>query len=89
MKIDNKRNPEQLYVIKKEGVNSEDIFVTGSHLVFNEKSGNYIQVSKYHKATPINSQPEWFSCLITSSHRIKIGNEIFWDWEDHFVKVNN
>ena len=87
MKIDNKRNPECLYVIKNEGVNGEDIFVTGSHLVFDRDMNKFVKVENYRKAKIINHAPEWFSCLITSHHRIKIGNELFWDWEDHFVKV--
>jgi hypothetical protein len=86
MKIDNKRDPAPMYVIKKAGVDGDDIFVTGSHLVFNEKTNNFITVDNYSKASLTNSQPEWFSCLITSKHQIEIGNEIFWDWEDHFVK---
>jgi hypothetical protein len=86
MKIDNKREPVPLYVIKNAGLDDEDIFVTGSHLVFDEKTHNFIKVENYSKASPINSQPEWFSCLITSNHKIQIGIEIFWDWEDHFVK---
>jgi hypothetical protein len=86
MKIDNKRDPVPLYVIKNNGVDSQDIFVTGSHLVFDETSNNFIKVENYSKASQTNSQSEWFSCLITSNHKIQIGNEIFWDWEDHFVK---
>ena len=87
MKIDNKRDPVPLYLIKKAGVDSDDIFVTGSHLVFDEKTNQFIKVENYSKAVPTNNQIEWFSCLITSNHKIKIGNEIFWDWEDHFVKI--
>jgi hypothetical protein len=87
MKIDNKREPIPLYVIKKSGIENEDIFVTGSHLVFDRSQNKFITVDKYPKATLTNLHSEWFSCLITSNHKIKIGNEIFWDWEDHFVKV--
>jgi hypothetical protein len=86
IKIDNKRDPVPLYVIKNAGVDGEDIFVTGSHLVFNEKTYNFTTVENYSKASLTNYRPEWFSCLITSKHQIQIGNEIFWDWEDHFVK---
>jgi hypothetical protein len=86
MKIDNKREPVPLYVIKNAGVEGQDIFVTGSHLVFDKTSNNFIKVENYSKASQTNSQSEWFSCLITSNHKIQIGNEIFWDWEDHFVK---
>ncbi len=30
-----------------------------------------------------------FSCLITNTHKIPIGKELFWDWEDHFVKFKS
>jgi hypothetical protein len=86
MKIDNKLNPISLYVIKSAGVDNEDIYVTGSHLVFNNKTNTFIKVENYTKAVKTNEQTEWFSCLITSDNRIQIGSEKFWDWEDHFVK---
>ena len=87
MKIDNKRETVPLYIIKEAGVESQDIYVTGTHLILDNKSGKFIKVENYSKAMLTNLQPEWFSCLITSNHRIKIGKEIFWDWEDHFVKM--
>jgi hypothetical protein len=86
MKIDNKRENIPLYVIKQAGVNGEDIYVTGSHLVFDAQSKKFIKVENYNKAILSNFKTDWFSCLITTNHKIAIGNEIFWDWEDHFVK---
>ena len=86
LKIDNKRESVPLYVIKEVGVNNEDIYVTGSHLVFDKSQNKFITVDKYSKATISEVKTEWFSCLITSNHKIKIGTELFWDWEDHFVK---
>jgi len=88
MKIDNKREKTPLYVIKNAGVNGEDIFVTGSHLVFDETNDKFINVEYYSKSELSNFKTEWFSCLITNTHRIPIGREVFWDWEDHFVKTN-
>ena len=85
MKIDNTNNKEDLYCIKN-GVNHENIYVTGSHLVFDGSTQRYIKVSDYSKAVKSNIQTDWFSCLITSDHKIKIGSELFWDWEDHFIK---
>jgi hypothetical protein len=87
MKIDNKNNKEDLYCIKEKGVNGENINVTGSHLVFDDSKNKFIKVSEYHKAVKSKVKTEWFSCLITSDHKIKIGSEIFWDWEDHFIKT--
>jgi hypothetical protein len=88
MKIDNKREPVDLYIIPNAGVNGSNIFVTGSHLVFERKSSRFIKVEDYDNAKLSNVKIDWFTCLITSHHRIKIGNELFWDWEDHFFKLN-
>jgi hypothetical protein len=86
MKIDNKREPVPFYVIKGGGVEGNDIYITGSHLVFDKKQNKFIKVQDYSNAIKCDFQTEWFSCLITSNHKIPIGNEVFWDWEDHFVK---
>jgi len=87
MKIDNKRETVPLYVIKNLGVNNQDIYVTGSHLVFDESKNKFIQVKDYYKSELSDVKTDWFSCLITSEHKIQIGKETFWDWEDHFVKI--
>jgi hypothetical protein len=86
MKIDNKREPEPLYVIKKGGMNEDDIYVTGSHLVYDKSKYKFIKIKKYFKAELTDKKVDWFSCLITNTHKIPIGNEVFWDWEDHFFK---
>jgi len=88
MKIDNKQNPVPLYIIKSRGVENEDIYVTGSHLVFDKEMNEFIKVDNYTKANKCNINTEWFSCLITNDNTIQIGSEKFWDWEDHFVKIN-
>ena len=85
MKIDNKSLSIPLYVIKKGGVNGDDIYVTGSHYVFDQNSNIFIKVENYKKAEISNVKTEWFSCLITNKHTIPIGNELFWDWEDHLL----
>ena len=87
MKINNKIEHTPLYIIKDAGVNGESIFVTGSHLVFDKDSNKFITVDKYSKAEKSSNNTEWFSCLITSDHKIHIGSEIFWDWEDHYIKL--
>ena len=86
MKIDNKQNPIPLYVIKNAGINKEDIYVTGSHLVLNNDTKQFIKTEDYFKAELSDKKIDWFSCLITSDHKIQIGDETFWDWEDHFLK---
>ena len=88
MSIDNSKNSIPLYVIENTGVNNEDIYVTGSHLVFNKITNNFLCVENYQSAKSQNKIfTDKFSCLITSDHKIKIGKEIFWDWEDHFIKA--
>ena len=86
MKIQN--DNEKIYILKGDGINNEDIYVTGSHLVFNKTQNEFILVENYSKAILTNKKIKWFSCLITNTHKIKIGDEIFWDWEDHFIKYN-
>lgn len=88
LKIDNKKEHISLYKIKNVGVNGEDIYVTGSHLVYDSYTNLFIPVQNYSKSE-ISSDfhSDWFVCLITSSHNIKIGSELFWDWEDHFIKL--
>ena len=87
LKIDNKRERYPLYVIYKGGVCEDNIYVTGSHLVFDEKNKKYVKVEEYSGATLSKVESEWFSCLITSNHTIPIGSQLFWDWEDHYVKL--
>jgi hypothetical protein len=88
MSIDNSKNKTPLYVLKNAGVDNEDIYVTGSHLIYSEDKNQFIRVENYSKAVLQNNiDTDKFSCLITSDHKIKIGSEIFWDWEDHFIKA--
>lgn len=81
LKIDNRKQRQPFYSIG-------DILVTGSHLVFDKSKNDFVKVENYINATKTNIVSDSFSCLITDTHRIPIGNEIFWDWEDHFVKKN-
>ena len=85
MKIDNVNN-EPFYKIKG-GVNGRPIYVTGSHFVYDSNKKTFIKVKDFSEAELVNDvKSNWFSCLITSDHKIQIGDEMFWDWEDHFIK---
>jgi hypothetical protein len=86
LKIDNKKSSLTFYEIPG-GINGENILVTGSHLVFDKFANQFIKVENYRIARATNIRHDWFSCLITDTHTIKIGKELFWDWEDHFVKT--
>jgi hypothetical protein len=82
MKIDNKFN-EKFYKFK--GI-EKDTYVTGSHMIFSESSGKYIEVKDHFDAIPTNECNPWFISLITDDHKIKIGDYEFWDWEDDILK---
>lgn len=85
LKINN-TNRENFYVIPNKK-NNTDILVTGSHLVYDSQSNKFIKVENYKNAKYTNITTEWFSCVITDTHSFYIGNERFWDWEDHFLKM--
>lgn len=85
MKIDNKKNQINFYEIPN-GVNGDNILVTGSHLIYDKIANSYVKVENYRSARLSNIKYDWFSCLITNTHRILIGKELFWDWEDHYIK---
>jgi len=85
LKIDNRKNTEYFYKIL-DNSRDEYIFVTGSHLVYDESSNTFIKVENYHKAEKTNKKSDVLYCLITDTHKIQIGKQTFWDWEDHFIK---
>jgi hypothetical protein len=87
MKIDNKKDPVPFYKIIGAGENGSDIYVTGSHYVFDDFVGKYIKVETYLKAKLTDIKTDWFSCLITSDHKISIGKENFWDWDDYLLRM--
>ena len=84
MQIDNKVDQLPLYVIKND---KEDIYVTGSHYVYDFSKSKYVQVVNYSKAKISNVKTDWFCCLITDKHTIPISDEIFWDWEDYNFRI--
>lgn len=86
MQIDNPDKKHNLYKIPKRGVDESDIYVTASHMI--EYNGNYIEVSKHPLAVKQTEiQTDWFSCLITDDHRILIGAQLFWDWDDYLLSM--
>jgi hypothetical protein len=83
LKIDNPNN-DILYKIKN-GVNDSPIYVTGQHFIqVKTNSGEeWIQVKNIELAEKQNEvTSNWFSCLITTNRKIKLGQHTFWDWED-------
>ena len=62
-----------------------DIYVTGSHLVKDQLTGNYVKVEDSVQSIKTDNYTDTLSCLITNDHRIVIGSQEFWDWEDENV----
>ena len=86
MKLDNKLN-EFFYKFEGKGIDGSDIYVTGTHMVFNENENKYIEVKKHPEAVLTSETANWFSCLITDDNKIQIGQKKFWDWEDDILKM--
>lgn len=83
---------EKMFKIKY-GEDGEEIFVSGSHLIWDPNDLVFMSVSDYSKSCIKNKHPDVckevdlkcdeLSCLITSNHTIPIGQWIFHDWEDN------
>ena len=60
-----------------------DILVTGSHYV---KDGDtFRQVKDLTDAEATTQVDSVVYCLVTSDHKIPVGDYVFWDWEDNLV----
>lgn len=84
MKISNSAN-EKLYKINSK---TNNILVTGSHLIYDISLKKYISVLEYYernkKTCKISKvETDTLYCLITSNHTIPIGEYLFHDWEDN------
>jgi len=85
LKIDNCKK-EALYKIKGQ---TQNIYVTGEHFIFDKDNNKWIQVKDYKYAKIQNDLiVDYFSCLITTNRRINIDNVLFWDWEDDELSEN-
>ena len=69
------------YKIFSEELN-DYIYVTGTHLIFDDDTRQFIEVKKYKKAVLTDLWDKEMSCLVTSTNNIPIGEYTFWDWED-------
>ena len=61
-----------------------DILVTGSHYI--KDGSTYKHVSKFSKAEATTQIDDVVCCLVTSDHKIPVGDFVFWDWEDNLVQ---
>ena len=72
---------EPYYKIFSKELN-DYIYVTGTHKIQDKNSNRFIPVELCDYAEKTNSYDDVLSCLVTDDHLIKIGEHIFWDWED-------
>ena len=79
MKIKNENDP----YYKLPG----NILVTGSHYV--KYGGKYIHVKNVPEAKHIDKVDPVVYCLVTSDHKIPVGNYTFWDWEDNLIPTRH
>ena len=73
---------EKLYSIDG-GVNNEKILVSGSHLIYNNETKQFVHVEDLSDVIISDINSPNFACLITTDHIIPIGKHIFHDWEDN------
>lgn len=69
------------YKIFSKKLNKE-IYVTGSHQIYDETEKSFLKVSEFMDSEETDLWDEELSCLITDNHKIPIGEFTFWDWED-------
>ena len=81
LKIKNKYKDNVYYKIYSKEIN-DYIYVTGSHLIQEPDTLKFIPVSKSKCSIKTNILANQFSCLVTSTNTIPIGEYLFWDWED-------
>ena len=60
----------------------EDILVTGTHKIQDNKTGRFISVMDYERSEKTTMYDDIMMCLVTDDNLIPIGEYIFWDWED-------
>tara|TARA_B110000503_G_C7111226_1_gene398213 strand:- start:1241 stop:1546 length:306 start_codon:yes stop_codon:yes gene_type:complete len=80
MQIRNEDDP--YYKIYSKNLTA-DILVTGSHYI--QGSDRFIRVSKFEGSVLTQKVDTVVNCIITSDHKVPIGEYTFWDWEDHSI----
>jgi hypothetical protein len=86
VQLDNSETKTEFYIIPN-GVDGKDIYVTGSHMIYCEDLKKYVEVRAHPLAKKQDfKKSEWFSSLITSDHKIKLGEHTFYDWDDDLVR---
>tara|TARA_B110001469_G_C9644613_1_gene325274 strand:+ start:1235 stop:2128 length:894 start_codon:yes stop_codon:yes gene_type:complete len=80
-----KNTSDECFYLLDKGVNDNDIFVTGCHMIEND-DGKFIHVKKHSQSVKTNLRDDFVYCLMTSTNRIVIGERTFWDWNDDKIE---
>lgn len=89
MHIINDKTQDVLYELPN-GVAGMPIYVTGTHLVWCSKNMKLVRVCDHEDAIKIGMcESDHFVCLITDTHRIVLGSQLFFDWADHLVSKSS
>ena len=81
--LDERGNPIEPYYVLEDGEKNENIYVSGTHLIYNPYTMEFEMVSENENAVKTSRYGKYFTCLITSNHIIPIGKHVFHDWEDN------
>lgn len=82
LKGNNEDNKNGFYKIYSNEL-ERDIYVTGEHYIYDKNKKKFIHVKDSDLSTETPEiTSDFLSCLVTSDHRIRIGEHEFWDWED-------
>ncbi len=84
---DGEGNPIEAMYTLPEGEAGGRVVVSGSHLVYNPDTSQFVPVRELDPASTgarLSTDPcPVLSCLITSDHTIPLGKWVFHDWEDN------
>ena len=58
------------------------VYVTGTHFIYDTELEAFKRVCDHKASERTDMEVERLACLITSDHKIPIGELVFWDWED-------
>jgi hypothetical protein len=77
---------DQDILYKFNNGNKDNIYVTGSHMIYNNETNKFIKVRDHPDATITNKNCSYFSCLITDDHIIQLGDRKFYDYDDDEIQ---
>ena len=56
-------------------------------MILDKTKNKFVEVKNHPDAKEeLIEDCDYFSCLITDDHRIQLGNQIFWDYDDDVIR---